>query len=46
MSAADVINCDKARYIGFQIQKNLGNVLVSEAKTKMANKISRIRRNN
>lgn len=40
MSAADVINCDKARYIGFQIQKNLGNVLVSEAKTKMANKIT------
>ena len=40
MSEADVINCDKARYIGFQIQKNLGNALVSEAKTKMANKIT------
>ena len=40
MSAADVINCDKARYIGFQIKKNLGNVLVTEAKTKMANKIT------
>lgn len=38
MSAAD--NCDKALYIGFQIQNNSSNVLVSEAKTKTANKIT------